>query len=133
MKTHGEPDDLPEPKKFADAITADHAILADDEVSRHGDTVALIVQDRFTHWLQAYATKTKDATDTAHSFQRFLGPQVRPEHVYTDGSKEFAKALEVLNFSHDASVPHRPQTNGVAERAVGESRKELLAPFTNQD
>ena len=26
-KRHGEPDELPEPKEFADAITADHKIL----------------------------------------------------------------------------------------------------------
>ena len=31
---------------------------------------------------------------------------------------EFKKALEELGMSHDTSTPHRPQTNGVAERAV---------------
>ncbi len=51
-------------------------------------------------------------------FQRVLGPKVVPEHVYTDGSGEFKKAMADLGFSHDIAVPHRPQTNGVAERAV---------------
>ena len=51
-------------------------------------------------------------------FQRFLGPQVKAEHVYTDGSKEFKAALDDLGMSHDTSTPYRPQTNGVAERAV---------------
>ena len=111
-------DDLPKPEKFVDSITADHAILADKDESRHGDRVALIIQDRHTNWLQAYAGKQKSAEETARAFQRFLGPQVVPEHVYTDGSLEFSAAMQQLGFSHDSVVPHRPQTNGVAERAV---------------
>ncbi len=39
-------------------------------------------------------------------------------HIYTDNSKEFIKAFEDLGFSHDTSTPHRPETNGIAERAV---------------
>ena len=36
-KSHGEPDGLPEPKKFADAVTADHKILNEDDESRKHD------------------------------------------------------------------------------------------------
>ena len=118
QKSHGEPDGLPEPKKFADAITADHKVLNDDDQSRDHDKLALIIQDRFTHWLQGYASKTKNAKDTLYGFQRFLGPGVKPLHVYTDNSKEFEKAMEELQVPHDTSTPYRPQTNGVAERAV---------------
>ena len=78
-------------KKFADEITADHHILGDEEASRHGDKVALTMQDKATFWLQSYASRTKSAEDNAKGFQRFLGPQVKPELVYTDGSKEFEK------------------------------------------
>ena len=46
----------------------------------------LVIQDRFTHWLQSYAAPSKNTDDTAAAFQRFLGPKVKPEHVYTDGS-----------------------------------------------
>ena len=60
-KVHGEPDKLPEPKKFADAITADHKILNEDDESRERDRVALVVLDRFTKWLQSYAANTKEA------------------------------------------------------------------------
>jgi hypothetical protein len=56
-KKHGEPDDLPVPTKLADAITADHAILNDDQASRKGHTVVLVILDRFTHWLQGYSSK----------------------------------------------------------------------------
>ena len=117
-KTHGEPDGLPEPKEFADAITADHKIMNEDDASRTADQVALIIQDRKTHWLQAYASKSKSSHDTLMGFQKFLGPQVKAKHVYTDGSPEFSRALDELEMSHDTSPPYRPQTNGVAERAV---------------
>ena len=63
QKDHGEPDGLPEPKKFADAITADHKVLNEEDQSRSMDRLALIIQDRFTHWLQGYACKTKNAKD----------------------------------------------------------------------
>ena len=69
-------------------------------------------------WLQAYASKTKNAHDTLKGFQSFIGPQTKAPHAYTDGSAEFEKALDELQISHDISTPYRPQTNGVAERAV---------------
>ena len=53
-----------------------------------------------------------------NSLQRCLGPQVKPEYVYTDGGKEFEKAFKELNFLADTSTPHRSETNGVAERAA---------------
>jgi hypothetical protein len=117
-KKHGEPDQLPEPKKFADAMTADHKILNEDDESREHDRVALIVMDRFTRWLQGYASNSKSAEEVVRDLQRFLGPQVKPQHVYTDNSKEFIRALKDLNWPHDTSTPHRPQTNGIIERAV---------------
>ena len=91
---HGEPDQLPKPKRFADAVTADHKILNEDDESRDYDRVALIVMDRFTRWLQGYAASTKHAKEVQRDLQRFLGPQLKPQHVYTDNSQEFRKALK---------------------------------------
>ena len=50
--------------------------------------------------------------------QRLLGPQVKPQHVYTDTSKDFESASRELNWPHDTSARHRSQTNGVVERSV---------------
>ena len=47
-KVHGEPDELPEPKEFADAVTTDFKILNEDDESRNADRVALVIMDRFT-------------------------------------------------------------------------------------
>ena len=115
---HGKPDDLPQPKDFGDVITADHAIISEDHASRSGCRTALVIQDRATQWIQAYAAVQHTKEETMCAFQRFLGPGIAPKHVYTDGSGEFNSAMKLLGFSHDTSTPHRPQTNGVAERAV---------------
>ena len=61
-------------------------------------------------------SKTKDADETAAGIKRFLGPQKKAEHVYTDGSKEFKKACEDLQVLHDPSTPYVPETNGIIER-----------------
>ena len=117
-KSRGENDNLPPPQQFGDALTADHAIVNDGDMSRDYDKVACIMQDRYANWLQAYPAKTKNAEDTAQAFRRFLGPQTQAKHMYTDNSLELEKALRELKIDHDTSTPHRPQTNGVAERAA---------------
>ena len=118
QQVHGKPDDLPVPKKFADAITADHKISNEDDESRTHDRVAMIVLDRFTQWLQGYPCKTKFSDECVLNFQKFVGPQCKPEHVCTDNSKEFKSSLKELKWLHDTSTTHRSQTNGVVERAV---------------
>eukprot|EP00973_Karenia_brevis_P071738 9968544-Karenia_brevis.AAC.1 len=48
-----------------------------------------------------------------------MGPHMKPKHIYTDSSPELIKAMHDLGWSgiHDISLPYRPQTNEVAERA----------------
>ena len=94
MKTHGAPDDNPEPKEFADAITADHAIINEDDKSRDGDRVALVIQDRATQWLQSFASGTKSASDTRLAIERFLGLQIKAKYAYSDNSKRARKSLQ---------------------------------------
>ena len=42
----------------------------------------------------------------------------KPEIIHTDKSKYFLKACQDLQWNHDASTPHRAETNGDAESAV---------------
>ena len=62
---------------------------------------------------------------TREAFQRYLGPEFvrKCGYVYTDNSKEFEAAIKSLCYIHDTSTPHRPQTNGVAERAVKRAKE----------
>ena len=99
-------------------ITADHAILNNDDVSREGDQVVLVIQDQFTKWLQAYPSASKNTHETLMAFQKFSGPGTRAKHCYTDNSAEFKRALDRLEIDHDTSTPNRSESNGVAERAV---------------
>ena len=105
--------DVPKAEKFGELITADHG-----DAGRKGQTVSLVVQDRHGVWLQQFASKTKSTKDTKMGLQRFMGPKAQPQHVYTDGSKEFHKAFDELEWPADVSKPYIPQSNGVAERAV---------------
>ena len=113
-----KPDGLPLPKEFGDAITADHAVINDKDKSRLHDRAALIVQDRATHYCMGYPQSTREAHTTAMSLQRFMGPGQKPKYMYTDASRELIKAGEDLKWLHDTSTPNRPETHGVAERAV---------------
>ena len=55
IKTGAKADDSPEPKKFADRISFDHAIINGDENDDvpvgEKARVSLIIQDAFTKWL----------------------------------------------------------------------------------
>ena len=74
--------------------------------------------DRFTRWLQAYPSQTKNTKEVMLQLQRFFGPQCKPDHMYTDNAGELVKAAEKLGWLHDTSTPWRSETNGVIERAV---------------
>ena len=115
-KTTEKPSDLPVPTAFGDQITADHKIINEDNQSRECDRVALVMQDRFTAWIQAYPCKNKSQHETKLGLRRFMNED--PKHIYTDNSKELINACLELGWNHDTSQPHRPATNGVAERAV---------------
>lgn len=57
--------------------------------------------------------------DCVVSFQQFVGPKDEVRRLYSGGAHELAPAAHDLRWRHDVSTPHRPQSNGVAERVVG--------------
>ena len=75
--------------------------------------MAAIIQD-----LGVYPSQTKDAEAVKQAFTHFMGPFGEPREVYTDSAEEYNKAFQLLKWNHRIARPHRPQTNGVAERAV---------------
>ena len=50
---------------------------------------------------------------------KFLEPTRKPKVIYTDNSWEFGKSCEELSWNRCTSTPHRSETSGIAERAVG--------------
>ena len=109
---------VPRADNFGDLITADHKVLSDNCESRNNHRYAVVVQDLATQWIQAYPCKNKTSQETQRSLQKFLEPERKPKVIYTDNSLEFGKACEDLSWNHCTSIPHRSETNGIAERAV---------------
>ena len=66
----------PKPVEFADAVTADHTIINEEDQSRAEDQVALVITDRATGWEQGYPSKGHTAEETIRAFQHFLGLNV---------------------------------------------------------
>lgn len=115
-----KPDELPTPKKLLDAVTADHTRCGKNDSARNGDTCAVVIQDRHTTWICVYPMRTHTTSDTSYSLRRGVGPQAKPDHIYTDDAGGFAASTKALGWAaiQDTSTPYRPQTHGTAERAV---------------
>ena len=64
------------------------------------------------------AGKSKDAENVKLAFKHFAGKFGEAQEVYTDSAGEYQKGFRLLNWNGRCARPHRPQTNGVAERAV---------------
>ncbi len=73
--------------------------------------------DRRCKFLYSYPGVRKDAEQTASALSSFFGRE-RPKIIYSDNAKEIKRACEILSYPQDTSTPHRPQSNGVCERAV---------------
>ena len=109
---------LPRAEKFGDLITADHKVLNEGGESRNYHRYAVVVQDLATQWIQSYPCETKSSPETEKSLRKFLEPSHKAKVIYTDNSLEFGKSCEDLSWNHRTSTPHRPETNGIAGRAV---------------
>ena len=110
---------VPRAENVSDIITADHKVLSEGCESRNNHRCAVVVQDLATQWIQSYPCKTKTSQETQRSLQKFLEPDRKPKVICTDNSLEFGKVCEDLSCNHCTSTPHRSETNGIAERAVG--------------
>ena len=107
------------PALFGEQLTADHIVAHSVEShSITGDSDALVITDRATGYLDCSPLRTKSADDAYRAFQEFIGPRASVGMVHTDNSLELTKALSDLGLVHQKALPYRPQSNGVAERAV---------------
>jgi len=116
--TRRKPSNEAQAAKFGEMVTADHLIAQDivDE-SILGDKTALVVLDRGTKWLDVFPLLDKSAEQANLAMIEFMGNQIMGS-FYTDGSPELRKVAEGNHWKHSTSTPGRPETNGVAERAV---------------
>ena len=75
--------------------------------------------------MQSYAAEIKDTESTRVALETFLGPQIAPDHIYSDNAPEIIKAVTDKGWKgrHDTSTPNRPATNGIAEHAVRQCKE----------
>ena len=70
-RLNGVPDDATKPTAFAEEVTTDHMIFNEDEYSRHGDKVSLVIQDRATIWLRSYGANEESAHEVRSNHNWF--------------------------------------------------------------
>jgi len=134
QKVHGEPDNLPEPKEFMDAVTVDTKVLGANKALEGNEKFATIFYDRATKWLQAWPQLRKTAAETVQSFQKFFGTH-RPKHVYTDNADELRVACNevgiVLPQIHRLRIDRKPMPSQKDRRES--LRKAQVAVLFNQE
>ncbi len=109
---------LPKPMKFGDIITADHLSFGKRDRSQRGDRFAHGVLDRYSGWIDCFPAPTKDTESVKAAMQEFLRSDDKVENFWTDNAPELAQAARELNYRHHRPADNRPQSNGVAERAM---------------
>ena len=119
---HVAEDDTEEPKEFGDQQTCDHIILGKGEESVLHDKAALVCLDRGTRWMDSFPDETNDYDCSYRALQSFNGT-LKPKLIFTDVSGELKKSCKSLGYSQDTCTPHKPQSNGVAERAVRRTKE----------
>jgi transposase InsO family protein len=100
-------------------------------ITERGNAYVLLLVDRTTKYVCAWACKSASQEDVLSCFRDFVKTFGLPRRVYTDQGSHFTGELftvllEQLRVPHLVSAAYHPQANGIVERAV-HSVKEQLA------
>ncbi len=104
-------------KNFGDLITADHLNTHGQE-DIEGSDYAVVFKDVATGWIDCHPTASKSTEDAVEALNILVGADEKVKNFYTDAAEELTKAAKQLGWRHPTALPGRPQTNGIAERAV---------------
>ena len=83
------------PVRFGAQVTADHLIKNDDGEEDDGipiDTVAVVLLDRGTGWIDVYPKGSKSTEHTVEVFQHFAGAKDKVTSFYCDNAPELKAA-----------------------------------------
>ena len=110
-------------KNFGDIVTMDFVSSYSDRIpglgELKGDDEALVVVDVATEYAATYPFKKKpDSLQVAMCIHKFKGSKFI-KRIYSDGAGELVDACNRWGIVHEASIPGRPESNGVIERFIG--------------
>lgn len=103
--------------------------------SKKGNTVVLVMQDKFTKWIEQQPLRQATAPAVAKAFRERVAMRLGcPRRVITDNgkqfeSREFTALLREYDIDHRKTPPYTPQCNPV-ERA-NRVLKTMIAQFTD--
>ena len=97
-----------------------------------GKRYLLVVVDRFSRWVEACATKRKDAQSVAKFLCReFIPRWGLPDRISSDNGREFVDKcvkliLQKLGIKQRLGSVYRPQSQGICERMNGVVKNRLM-------
>ena len=101
----------------AATVTSDvHPRRKTERTARRSGTLSSCKMDTRVGY-RVVPRKDNDARERA-SCGHSCPPFQKPGRVFTDSAKEFIKACQGLQWTHDTNTLHRSATNGIAEREV---------------
>jgi hypothetical protein len=76
-----------------------------------------VFKDAATGWIARYPLPDKSSEAATKALMEFAGNST-VTLFYSDSAPELISAAQAMGWPHERATPGRPQTNGVAERAV---------------
>lgn len=90
----------------------------------------LIIADDYSGWIDIYHNLTTSSKCVIESLKRFIAIFGLPKNLVSDNgrcftSEEFESFCVANGIKHITTPPRHPQSNGLAERAVGLAKQNL--------
>ena len=105
--------------KVGDIFTAVRNVINEEGESSSNHRYAVIVHALATQCMDSKLLVWNNTSqETARNFRRFLNPDENLNVIYNGNSLKFGEAGEDLEWNHSTSTLHRPEVNGIVERAV---------------
>lgn len=90
----------------------------------------LVIVDQYSGWIHVAFQKKTDSENVIASLKQFFANFGLPDTIVTDNGTPFVSLLfekfcKANNIRHTTSPPYHPESNGLAERAVGTTKSNL--------
>lgn len=107
----------------------------------HGFKYIIVCEDAFTRYIELLPCKDATSKSFADAFLQVIGRHGFPRAIRSDRGPQFASHLvenlmDLFSMDHQFTMPYRPESNGIVERAnkeVGRHLKTLLATIKSFD